>query len=258
MSGIQAMKRNSEESRDEVFTGDNERTSDFTFNAEVASVFDDMLNRSVPFYSEQQSLIKDIARQFWIEDTAIVDMGCSLGTTLLNISSAVPEARRLIGFDNSEPMLAKARTNIEAKALAERITLHHADLNGAINDLELPEVSVVTICWTLQFIRPLNRDRLIRKIYENMANGGVLIVTEKVLTNDSNMNRFFIDFYYDYKRRKGYSEEEIIRKREALENVLIPYRVDENFELFRRNGFQIVETFFQWYNFAGFLCVKNS
>jgi tRNA (cmo5U34)-methyltransferase len=27
--------------------------------------------------------------------------------------------------------------------------------------------------------------------------------------------------------------------------------------LFRRNGFEIVETFFQWYNFAGFLCVKR-
>ena len=71
------------------------------------------------------------------------------------------------------------------------------------------------------------------------------------------MNRFFIDFYYDYKRKNGYSEEEIIRKREALENVLIPYRFDENFELFQRNGFEIVETFFQWNNFAGFLCVKN-
>jgi tRNA (cmo5U34)-methyltransferase len=91
-----------------------------------------------------------------------------------------------------------------------------------------------------------------------MVDGGALIVTDKILTNDSNMNRFFIDFYYNFKRRTGYSEEEILRKREALENVLVPYRVDENFELFRRNGFAIAETFFQWYNFAGFLCVKST
>ena len=104
----------------------------------------------------------------------------------------------------------------------------------------------------------LKRDRLIRKIFDSLVDGGVLVVTDKVLTNDSNMNRFFIDFYYDYKRRNGYTEEEIVRKREALENVLIPYRFDENFELFKRNGFQIVETFFQWNNFAGFLCVKNN
>ena len=243
--------------RDEVFTDGAVRASDFSFNAEVANVFDDMLNRSVPFYAEQQNLIKDIARQFWIPDTVVADMGCSLGTTLLNIAQVIPEANQLIGFDNSEPMLDKARANIETAGESKRLTLRYADLNGDLDAFSIGTASVVTICWTLQFIRPLKRDRLIKKIYDSLADGGVLIVTEKVLTNDSNMNRFFIDFYYDYKRRNGYSEEEISNKREALENVLIPYRFDENFELFRRNGFDIVETFFQWYNFAGFLCVKN-
>jgi tRNA (cmo5U34)-methyltransferase len=90
-----------------------------------------------------------------------------------------------------------------------------------------------------------------------LVDGGVLVVAEKVLTNDSEMNRFFVDLYYDFKRRNGYSENEILRKREALENVLIPYRADENQELVRRNGFEIVETFFRWYKFSGFLCVKK-
>ena len=57
--------------------------------------------------------------------------------------------------------------------------------------------------------------------------------------------------------QSGLSWLTILRKREALENVLVPYRADENIELFRHNGFQIVETFFQWYNFCGFLCVKS-
>jgi tRNA (cmo5U34)-methyltransferase len=117
---------------------------------------------------------------------------------------------------------------------------------------------VVLLTWTLQFVRPLQRDQLIRSIYENLVPGGVLICVEKILTNSSDMNRFFIDFYYDFKRRNGYSEEEIVKKREALENVLIPYRIEENMELFRRNGFETVETFFQWYNFTGFLCVKTA
>ncbi len=85
----------------------------------------------------------------------------------------------------------------------------------------------------------------------------MLIVTEKVLTNNTHMNRFFIDFYYEFKRRNGYSESEILRKREALENVLVPYRIDENLEMFRRNGFAVAETVFQWYNYVGFLCVKK-
>ena len=122
----------------------------------------------------------------------------------------------------------------------------------------IENASVVTMCWTLQFIRPFRRDSLIKSIYDGLSDGGVFLVTEKILTGSSDMNRFFIEFYYDLKKRNDYSDNEILRKREALENVLIPYRISENYELFRRNGFQIVETFFQWFNFAGFLCVKKS
>jgi len=124
--------------------------------------------------------------------------------------------------------------NIEKVGMSKKIQLRHSDLNGDLEDLDMTNASIITICWTLQFIRPLKRDRLIRKIFDSLVDGGVLVITDKVLTNDSNMNRFFIEFYYDYKRRNGYTEEEIVRKREALENVLIPYRFDENFELFKR------------------------
>ena len=86
----------------------------------------------------------------------------------------------------------------------------------------------------------------------------MLVVTEKTLTRNGSMNNRFIDFYYDLKRRNGYSGTEIARKREALENVLVPYTIDENMRLFRRNGFTTCEPFFQWYNFTGFLCVKGA
>ncbi|HYQ72819.1 MAG TPA: carboxy-S-adenosyl-L-methionine synthase CmoA [Gammaproteobacteria bacterium] len=243
--------------RDDIFNSTAARGSDFQFTEEVANVFDDMLARSVPFYLEQQSLIEEVARKFWIPGTAVVDLGSSTGTTLIRLADQLGPEASLIGYDNSEPMLERARGNADKAGMGDRIEFKFADLNGSLGDVSIEGASVVIICWTLQFIRPLRRDILIKKIYDGLEDGGALIVTEKVLTNDSNMNRFFIEFYYDFKRRNGYSEEEIMKKREALENVLIPYRFDENFELFRSNGFQTVETFFQWYNFAGFLCVKN-
>ena len=244
--------------RDQVFDNNDTRGSDFEFNEEVAQVFDDMLVRSVPFYLEQQQLLKTIAQQFYIPGTKVIDLGCSTGTTLIHLAKVLENADQFVGFDNSNPMLEKARANIELAGESDKIDLQYADLNNDLSDVDLSNASIVTLCWTLQFIRPLKRDALIEKIYNNMADGGALIITDKVLTNDSHMNRFFIDFYYDFKRKNGYTNDEIIHKREALENVLIPYRFDENFELFRRNGFEIVETFFQWFNFAGILCVKSS
>jgi tRNA (cmo5U34)-methyltransferase len=79
---------------------------------------------------------------------------------------------------------------------------------------------------------------------------------EKVLGNDSLFNRTFIKFYYEMKKRNGYSELEIAKKREELENVLIPYRVEENYELLRQGGFHHIDTFLKWYNFCGIVALK--
>jgi len=243
--------------RDRTFQETASRASNFVFDEQVAEVFDDMAERSIPFYREQQALIQELARQFHQPDTFVYDLGCSTGTTLMALATSLGPQARLVGYDNSEAMLAKARANVGKAGVGEQIELRCADLNADTSKIELRDASVVTLCWTLQFVRPLNRDTLVRAIYDAMVKGGVLLVTEKTLTNNSDVNRYFIDFYYDFKRRNGYSEQQIARKREALENVLIPYRVDENFELLRRCGFEIVETFFQWYNFAGFMAVKK-
>ncbi len=240
--------------KDDIFAMTASRKSDFEFNARVAAVFDDMLVRSIPFYLEQQAMIRELAKKFFIPGTNVYDLGCSTGTTLVNLGLELAgRAKRIIGYDNSEPMLVKAREKIRANELGDAVALECVDLNGSF---PLSNASVVTLCWALQFIRPLQRTTLIRRIAKGVVDGGVLIVTEKVLTTSTDMNRLFIEAYYDYKRRNGYSNEEIAKKREALENVLVPYRIDENLELFQSAGFHAA-TFFQWYNFVGFLCVKQ-
>lgn len=243
--------------KDQIFLRPDRRSSDFEFDSEVAEVFDDMLLRSVPFYVEQQRMIHQIAKTFWIKGTRIYDLGCSTGTTLINLCREIEGAGELFGYDNAQPMLERAILKIEKNGLADRIKVQFGDLNGNLEDLVLENASLVTICWTLQFIRPLRRDQLIKWVYDGLVNDGALVVTEKILPNNCALNRSFIDFYYDFKAANGYSKQEIARKREALENVLVPYRIDENLDMLGRNGFEIVETFFQWYNFAGFVCVKK-
>ena len=95
-----------------------------------------------------------------------------------------------------------------------------------------------------------------RRDLAGLRNAGLLLLVEKVLGEGSMFNRLFIERYYDVKRRKGYSELEISQKREALENVLIPYQLQENRELLLQAGFPEVDVFFKWYNFCGFVAVK--
>jgi tRNA (cmo5U34)-methyltransferase len=109
---------------------------------------------------------------------------------------------------------------------------------------------------TLQFVRPLVRNRLVESIQRGMTDNGCLILVEKVLGENSTFNRLFIKHYYEMKMRNGYSELEIAQKREALENVLVPYRLEENKAMLNEAGFRHVDVFFKWYNFCGIIAIK--
>lgn len=237
---------------DKLFAA-NRPPNDFKFNAETASVFDDMVNRSVPFYGEIQRMVCEIAKSFATAGTNLYDIGCATGTTIQLLDSYVDPDVQLIGIDNSDEMLEKARTKLAEYPGINRIRFINANLNDAF---AVENSSVVILLLTLQFVRPLNREKLIKSVCKGMHKNGCLILVEKVTGSCTLLNRLFIEYYYNYKRRKGYSELEISQKREALENVLIPYHHEENRKLLLDNGFSHVEEFFRWYNFSGVVAVK--
>jgi len=242
-------------SKDEVFKNSIPLVEDFRFGENVASVFDDMLTRSVPFYPEMQRMVGEMARDFAAPGSRIYDLGCSTGTTLIHLDQVLGERDiTLVGVDNSEEMLAKCRQKMAEHSFSNAVELTCADLNKGIF---LEDASMALMVLTLQFIRPLQRDKLIRGIYDGLRENGALILIEKVLGEDSIFNRSFIKYYYEFKKRNGYSEMEISQKREALENVLIPYRLKENQEMLERVGFRCVDVFFKWYNFSGIVAVKK-
>jgi tRNA (cmo5U34)-methyltransferase len=243
------------DSSDKLYTGPREKIGDFAFDEKTAAVFGDMLYRSVPFYEEVQRMVVEIAKAFAQERSRVYDLGCSLGTTLVGLGQAITDPSvRLVGVDLSKPMLERARQNLEKAGLAARGELEVEDLNHPVKFID---PSVVLMILTLQFVRPLNRDLVIKNIYDSLRTKGCLVLVEKTLGNNSLFNRLFIDLYYAFKKRQGYSELEIAQKREALENVLIPYRIEENIELLNRSGFKSVEVFFKWYNFCGIVAVKD-
>jgi tRNA (cmo5U34)-methyltransferase len=239
-------------SKDEIFR-EKQAIGDFEFSEKVASVFDDMLDRSVPFYQETQRMISEMAADFAVDGTNIYDLGCSTGATLLRLDAAVPKGVNFVGVDNSEEMLKRCRQKLTEHGFKRPHQLVCADLNQGV---EIQNASMVMMVLTLQFIRPLNRDALLRTILNGLNENGCLILVEKVLGEDSLFNRLFIKYYYDLKKRHGYTEMEISQKREALENVLIPYKLLENREMLMRAGFRYCDVFFKWYNFSGIIAVK--
>ena len=239
-------------SKDEVFSK-TRKVEDFKFGDEVVSVFDDMVDRSVPYYQEMQRMIGELGRDFAVEGTNVYDLGCSTGNSLLVLDKTVKPGVNFIGIDDSEEMLKKCEAKLKKHGIARSFDLNYGDLNAGI---KIENASLVNLCLTLQFVRPLNRENIIKSVYQGLNDDGALILVEKVLGEHSLYNRLFINYYYDLKRRHNYSDMEISQKREALENVLIPYKLEENKALLKACGFKNIDVFFKWYNFCGIIAMK--
>jgi tRNA (cmo5U34)-methyltransferase len=240
------------DNRDSLF--DVEQISeDFVFNERVAQVFDDMLDRSIPFYCEVIHAIARILDTTLENKSGIVDLGCATGSTLLQLSSLLEKRDfQYTGIDNSAAMLDKARLKAELFSKQDYLSF----IQGDIMDIDHPGSSAFILNYTLQFIRPINRERLLKQIWSNLLPGGICILSEKIISHHPGLNRKFIDIYHTFKKERGYSELEIAKKREALENILIPCSLEENKAMLASAGFVEVEPFFQWFNFVSFIGIK--
>lgn len=223
----------------------------FEFDENVASVFDDMLDRSIPFYAEVLELVCDMSLKYTDDGSTILDLGCSTANTLLAICKKSPYKLNLVGIDSSNAMIERALKKAKA---------YGANLNLFVEDITKADFgknnSVVIANYMLQFIRPPKRAKLAEQIYKSIKKGGIFIFSEKIIYEDKKLNKIMIDLYLEFKKRQGYSEFEIAQKREALENVLVPYTEKENKELIKSIGFKSVECIFKYGNFATYIALK--
>lgn len=235
--------------QDDIFSKPIDRQ--FEFNKEVATVFDDMISRSIPGYESIMSLTQKTLEEYLKEGSVVCDIGCSTANLLIRLDKTLKGKRvKLIGIDNSADMLEVAKN----KALAYEAQIELLNIDVTKSQLPLSDAFVAN--FTLQFIRPIAREEVIQKVYNSLKEDGIFLFAEKLISEDKKLNMVLIDAYHDYKKSRGYSELEIMRKREALENVLVPYTQSENEAICKRAGFSHVETLFRWCNFALFVALK--
>lgn len=235
-----------------------EKTGPFTFNHEVAAVFPDMIQRSVPGYGFTLDLITDVARLLVQENSCIYDLGCSLGAITLALKSGViasginPRSVTIHAIDSSEAMLSRAQEHIGAFQASVPIVLHCADILRH----EYQNASLIVLAYTLQFIKPEQRLGLLQKIHAGLNPGGGLILVEKIHDEDDRLQDISTELHHEFKRRNGYSELEIAQKRQALENVLRTETEQVHKQRFSDAGFSKSIMLGKHYAFAAWLALK--
>lgn len=227
----------------------------WTFDSPVAQEFDSMLDRSVPGYTRMRSLVADLAEASYIRKpkTWIVDLGCARGTGLAELVKRIGAQGAYWGGDASEPMLDAARERYAGWIDAGIMEFANVDFRTFY-----PAVPAsVTLCvLTLQFLPIEYRSYLLRRAWEATVPGGVFILVEKVLGESDALGRLINEQHLAEKRKAGYTEDEIVRKRLALEGVLVPVTAEWNVVGLRQAGWLNVECFWRDLNFAGWIAKR--
>ncbi|MEH6444180.1 MAG: carboxy-S-adenosyl-L-methionine synthase CmoA [Oceanospirillaceae bacterium] len=225
----------------------------FSFDGQVAEVFPDMIQRSVPGYNDILKNTAKFAQRFVTDNSQCYDLGCSLGASSLAMSSGIEATNvKIIGIDNSEAMLARCHHHIDAYKHRTEIELQVGD----ISQCTIENASMVVLNFTLQFIPQKDRAALLSKIYQGLNPGGVLLLSEKVCFENPLDNALMIDLHHQFKRENGYSELEISQKRSMLENVLVPETLNEHISRLSNLGFSRSQCWLQQYNFVSIFAIK--
>ena len=236
--------------RDNLFNKQSD-IADFRFDQEVVKVFDDMVRRSVPGYDSMIQMIGLIARMYGQDNTNYYDLGSSTGAITLSIAlNNKSKNNQFFAIDNSMEMVEQCEKNLHSKV--DNLQAICDD----INQVQIKSASIVVLNLTLQFIDVNLRFNLIKKIYDGLEPGGILIISEKIHFDDELTQNHITKLHIDFKKENGYSELEIANKRQAIENVLITETKEQHLNRLRECGFVETSCFFQCLNFVSFLSVK--
>ncbi len=239
--------------RDNLYSDEQNNIGDFIFDDKVAAVFEDMVKRSVPGYQAIVNMVGMVAEEHVRAQTNCYDLGCSVGACTASMGRAIKqEGVKIIAVDNSESMTAQCRSNLEQLAFNAEVQVVCED----IWDTDIQNASMVVLNFTLQFFTPERRQALLKKIYDGMIDGGILILSEKIKFDDAKEEEFQQSMHHAFKRLQGYSDLEIAQKRSALENVLISDTLGEHKQRLTDVGFTNIYLWFQCFNFVSLVAFK--
>ncbi len=226
----------------------------WTFGKDVAESFDSHVEKSVPGYHEGQAIIATLSDYFVKGDSICYDLGCSTGALTILLADQFHKRgsnAKFIGIDVEERMIEVAsqkKSDLKLKNL-ELIC-------GDLLSYDYDKSDFVTSYYTIQFIRPSQRQELINKIYESLKWGGAFVMFEKTRAPDARFQDIFVGLYDEYKLGQGYTYDQIFSKTRSLRGVMEPFSTRANFEMLERAGFKDTITLMKNISFEGFLAIK--
>lgn len=225
----------------------------FQFDDEVAAVFDNMAVRSIPMYNEVHRLHVSMFLHLLYPGATVVDVGSSTGHLFRNIERerGVPlheTGITPIAVDLSEPMM-------------DRLQNEFPNVHGVVGDItelgDLAKPADIMFClYTLQFVNPELKVKALEWLIRNLKVGGVLVLGQKEVIDNTALRELFDDEYYKFRRDNGYTQEEIDAKTAALKNSMWPLPHDQMKAMLQMHHVDFVVTS-RWLQFSTIACIRR-
>jgi tRNA (cmo5U34)-methyltransferase len=233
-----------------VGTGIVAENANWKFSGDVHEHFDEHIGKSVPFYKEAHDLGLKIADFFLADGSLAYDLGCSTGSFAAQLATRNAGKKiRIVGVDSVPEMVTAGKQKCAA---FPNVSIEHRD----VLDVELEPCDFVSSFYTIQFIRPANRQFVFDRIFSALSWGGGFLWVEKVRANDARFQDMMAQLYVDFKLEQGFEPTEIIGKARSLKGVLEPFSTQGNLDLAKRAGFVDIVSVFKYVCFEGFLAIK--
>ncbi|TGC09022.1 class I SAM-dependent methyltransferase [Methanolobus halotolerans] len=216
--------------------------------------YDTKISSVLPFYTffhqETINLVKSLPSppKVWM------DTGCGTGSLVSKAIGQFSNTRFLM-LDPSEGMLEQAREKLASCSTGRLDFLKASPTQEFSQELdESPDVITAIQCH--HYLDRDNRARAVRKCYELLKDGGVLITFENVSPLTEEGISVGKRYWGEFQSRHGRTDEEIEVHLERFGTEYFPITIEEHLELLRKTGFRTVEMFWYSYMQAGFYCIK--
>jgi tRNA (cmo5U34)-methyltransferase len=165
-------------------------------------------------------------------------------------------ACRIVAVDASPAMIERCRQAVAEDDRCNGPETQVDVVEADIRDIEFANASMVVLNYTLQFLDLPDRDGMIGRIFDGLNDGGLLVLSEKVVDENAHMEKLRTDLHHEHKRRNDYSGLEIARKRAALENVLVPETVAAHRARLDAAGFSHTAVWLRYFNFVSIIAIR--
>jgi tRNA (cmo5U34)-methyltransferase len=184
-------------------------------------------------------------------DSFVYEIGTSTGEFIFKLSEHNKNKPKVkyFGIDVEKDMINLAKAKVR----------NQKNINFVFDDAlqyEFEKSDFIVAYYTVQFIKPSERQKLIDKIYESLNWGGAFLLFEKVRGSDARFQDIMTSIYHDYKLDQGFTPDEVVAKRRSLKGVLEPFSTQGNIDMLKRSGFEDIISIMKYASFEGFLAIK--